>query len=80
MRAGGAAVCAGAVVHRRRHPVVHEFTAPLSQVWIDPDDPAALCDQHPLWSASRPAPARFRRADYGGTAAGSLADEVRDAL
>lgn len=80
MKAGGAAVCAGAVVHRRRHPTVHEFTAPLSQVWIDPDDPDALCGRHPLWSATRPAPARFRRADYGATTSGSLADGVRDAL
>ena len=80
MRAGGPAVCSGSVLHRRRRPAVHEFTAPLSQVWIDPDDPDALCDLHPLWSATRPAPARFRRSDYGATASGSLADGVRAAL
>ena len=80
MRAGGPAVCAGTVVHRRHRPAVNEFAAPLSQVWIDPDAPEALCDLHPLWSAERPAPARFRRADYGDAATGSLADEVRSAL
>ena len=77
MRAGGAAVCSGSVVHRRRRPTVHEFTAPLSQVWIDPDRPEALCGEHPWWSATRPAPARFRRSDYGAATSGSLADEVR---
>jgi uncharacterized protein len=80
VRAGGPAVCAGTVAHRRRRPTVHEFTAPLSQVWIDPDDPDALCDLHPMWSARRPAPARFRRSDYGDTTTGSLADGVRTAL
>lgn len=80
MKAGGPAVCTGTVVHRRRHPAVHEFTAPLSQVWIDPDDPHGLCDRHPLWSADRPAPARFRRSDYGDTTSGSLAQGVREAL
>lgn len=80
MKPGGPAVCAGTVAHRRRHPTVHEFTAPLSQVWIDPDDPAALCDLHPLWSAHRPAPARFRRSDYGAVSTGSLTRGVRAAL
>lgn len=80
MRAGGPAVCEGTVLHRRRRPAVHEFAAPLSQVWIDPDDPDDLCDRHPLWSASRPAPARFRRSDYGDTTTGSLSAGVRDAL
>lgn len=80
MRAGGPAVCDGTVVHRRHRPAVNEFSAPLSQVWIDPDEPEALCDLHPLWSASRPAPARFRRADYGDDATGSLTEGVRAAL
>jgi hypothetical protein len=80
VKAGGPAVCAGTVVHRRRHPTVHDFTAPLSQVWVDPDDPAALCDRHPLWSATRPAPARFRRGDYGDSTSGALTEGVRDAL
>lgn len=80
MRAGGPAVCAGTVVHQRHRPAVDAFAAPLSQVWIDPDEPEALCDLHPLWSSERPAPARFRRADYGDTATGSLADEARSAL
>lgn len=35
----------------------------MTQIWIDPDSPEALFDHHPLWSAERPAPARFRRRD-----------------
>ncbi len=73
-------MCAGTVVHRRHRPAVNEFAAPLSQVWIDPDAPEALCDLHPLWSSRRPAPARFRRADYGDAETGSLTTGVRSAL
>lgn len=80
MRAGPPAICRGSVVHRRTQPTVHEFRNPLSYVWLDPDDPDALCDAHPLWSASRPSPARFRRRDYGMDAAGSLGDGVRTDL
>lgn len=77
---GPAAVCSGTVVHRRDHPRVHRFTQRVSQVWIDPDDPAQLCDLHPGWSDRRPAPARFRRRDYGLEPTGSLAQAARDDL
>ena len=80
MRPGGAAVCPGSVTHRRTEPAAHEFRRPVSYVWLDPDDPDALCAAHPLWSASRPAPARYRRADYGAATAGSLSDAARDDL
>jgi DUF1365 family protein len=58
-------------------PTVHEFRYPLSYVWVDPDDPAALCDAHPLWSSRHMAPARFRRSDYGAAPTGSLTEGVR---
>ena len=45
-----------------------------------PDDPAALCPHHPLWSATRMSPARFRRRDYGDARTGSLGERVRDEL
>jgi DUF1365 family protein len=70
-------VCTGTVLHRRLRPITHEFSYPLSYVWLDPDDPGALCDAHPLWSARHVAPARFRRSDYGTDVAGSLADAAR---
>ncbi len=68
------------MIHRRAETAEHQFTYPVSHVWIDPDDPAALCAKHWAWSASRPSPARFRRSDYGGLRADanvSLGNEVR---
>lgn len=77
---GAAAVCPGTVYHRRSAPEVHEFTYPVSYVWLDPDDPDQLCGEHPWWSSTRPAPARFRRRDYGASASGSLAGAALDDL
>jgi DUF1365 family protein len=71
-------LCRGEVFHRRLHPTVHEFRYPVSYVWFDPDHPAGVADAHPLWSSTRPAPARFRASDYGGGGAASLGDQVRD--
>lgn len=86
MRPGQAAVCTGAVHHRRLEPTEHSFTYEVSQVWIDPDRPDELTDLHRAWSASRPAPVRFRRNDYGptdrpavGLGAAAL-DDVADVL
>ncbi len=73
-------MCDGTVLHRRLLPAEHSFRYPLSYVWLDPDEPNTLCSHHPLWSASRPAPARFRRGDYGTSPTGSLSDGVRDEL
>lgn len=73
---GPPALCEGTVLHHRRTPRSHRFTDRVSMVWIDPDDPAALCDRHPAWSHRSPAPARFRRRDYGASAVGSLASTV----
>lgn len=80
MTPGQAAICEGTVFHRRLAPVRHEFSYPVSYVWLDPDAPEDLCCHHPLWSSTRPAPARFRRADYGDGSPGSLADQVRNDL
>jgi uncharacterized protein len=73
-------LCAGEVFHRRVDPVVHEFRYPLRSVWFDPDRPAAVADAHPLWSCTRPAPARFRASDYGDGSDRSLGDQARDML
>ena len=77
MIAGKAALCSGFVAHRRQTEPRHAFTYGVSYVWLDPDDPQALCGQHPLWSASHPAPARFRSEDYGDGSDRTLADQVR---
>ena len=80
MRPGGAAICRGTVLHRRFTPARHEFLSRVSYVWLDPDRPGDLTDAHPLWSSSRPAPARFRRGDYADGGAGSISEGVRDEL
>lgn len=79
MRPGPPALCEGTVVHRRETPA-HQFTYPVSQVWLDPDRPDEICALHPGWSASHPSPVRFRRRDYGADPRRSLADAARDDL
>lgn len=74
---GPPALCEGRVAHRREVPEPHQFTQRISQVWIDPDNPAQLCDLHPAWSHRHPAPARFRRSDYGDQPTGSLTEAAR---
>jgi uncharacterized protein len=50
-------------------------------VWIDPDRPGELFGRHPLWSARRRAPVRFRRRDYGPPGSGEpLSQGVRREL
>lgn len=81
MRAGGPALCRGAVWHQRLHPVEHEFRYATSHVWLDPDEPEALCDLSRWWSATRPAPVRYRAVDYGRPDdATPLAQQARDDL
>ena len=68
----------GTVRHRRFAPGAHAFTYPLFMTYLDLDELPALFDGRWLWSARRPAPAWFRRADYLGDPATPLADAVRD--
>lgn len=72
------AIYEGAVVHRRRTPVEHAFRSQLFLMYIDLDELPQLFDRHPLWSAQRPAPAWFRRADYLGDPFVPLDVAVRD--
>lgn len=75
---GAATVGEGLVRHRRTRPATNSFEMSVPMIWIDPDRPHDLFDRHPLWSCRRPAPVRFRREDYGGTAdRGPLGDGVR---
>ena len=46
--------------------------------YLDLDELPQCFDEHPLWSARRPAPAWFRRADYLGDPHTPLADAVRE--
>ena len=54
----------GWVRHRRFEPVQHEFRRRLFMAYLDLDELPDVLDPIPLWSARRPAPARFRRGDY----------------
>lgn len=67
----------GVVAHRRRTPIAHAFRARLYLLYLDLDELPQLFDGHPLWSARRWAPARWRRADYLGDPAVPLGEAVR---
>lgn len=68
----------GTVRHRRFEPVEHSFSYRLFMAYLDLDELPGVLDPYPLWSARRPAPTRFRRADFMGPAERSLAECARD--
>jgi DUF1365 family protein len=72
------AIYEGVVTHRRRTPVEHAFRMRLFLMYLDLGELPELFDGHPLWSARRPALARFRREDYLGDPALPLDVAVRD--
>lgn len=72
------AIYEGTVSHRRRTPVEHAFRSRLFLMYLDLAELPELFDGHPLWSARRPAPAWFRRADYLGDPFVPLDVAVRD--
>ncbi|HEU4736650.1 MAG TPA: DUF1365 domain-containing protein [Solirubrobacterales bacterium] len=74
------AVYEGWVRHRRFEPVEHSFRYRLFLMYLDLDEVPGVLDPYPLFSARRPAPARFHRADYMGDPARPLAECARDAV
>ena len=72
------AVYEGWVRHRRHTPVEHGFTYRHAMVLLDLDELPGVLDGHPLYSARRAAPARFRREDHMGDPGRPLADCVRE--
>ncbi len=56
----------GFVRHRRFGAPSDELRYPLFMAYLDLDELPGVFDGHPLWSARRPAPAWFRRADHLG--------------
>ena len=70
----------GTVRHRRRAGRAHAFAYRLFMPYLDLDELPELLDPFWLWSARRPAPAWFRRADYHGPPERALAPAVRDAV
>ncbi len=71
------ALYAGTVRHRRFEPLNHEFRYRLFMTYLDLNELPELFDGRWLWSARRPAPAWFRRADYLGDPGMPLDHAVR---
>ena len=66
----------GRVFHQRMRPRPHGFCYRLFMVYLDLDELPKLFDRYWLWSATRPAPAWFRRADHLGDPAQPLKEAV----
>jgi DUF1365 family protein len=67
----------GQVKHRRYTPVPHAFRYGLFMLYLDLDELPSLFNKRWLWSARRPALARFRREDHLGDKTIDLASAVR---
>lgn len=67
----------GLLRHRRHRPRAHAFSYRVFMPFLCLEELPELFDRIPLWSARRPAPGRFRRADFLGDPERPLLDEVR---
>lgn len=70
----------GWVRHRRFEPVEHEFRYRLFLMYLDLAELPGVLDPYPLFSARRPALARFRREDFMGDPARPLDECAREAV
>ena len=70
----------GTVRHRRSGDVNHEFSYPIFFPYLDLDELDAVLSRTLLWSATRPALARFKREDFMGDPRQPLAESVRDVV
>lgn len=68
----------GQVSHKRRTPIEHGFRYSVFMMYLDLDELPELFAGRWLWSATRPALARFQRADHFGSADQPLAESIRD--
>lgn len=66
----------GMVAHRRYRPATHRLRLPLFMVYLDLEEIDQVFSLSRLWSARRPAPARFRREDHFGDPSRPLKEEV----
>jgi len=73
------ALYVGTVRHRRFDRTGHGFSMRLYFAYVDLDELPRAFDRW-WWSATHPAPVRFRRRDYFGSSELPLADAVRDAV
>jgi len=68
----------GRVRHTRTRPVLHRFAYRMFMMYLDLDELPDVFNGRWLWSARRPALARFRRKDHLGPPGQPLGDSVRD--
>ncbi|HUQ09751.1 MAG TPA: DUF1365 domain-containing protein [Steroidobacteraceae bacterium] len=61
----------GWIQHRRFGPARNAFRYPLFMTWLDLAELPRVFDRRWFWSARRPAPVWFRRADYLSSESGS---------
>ena len=67
----------GRVKHTRTEPVLHRFGYRMFMMYLDLDELPELFSKRWLWSATRPALARFRRENHLGSPDESLAGSIR---
>jgi DUF1365 family protein len=67
----------GQVRHRRHSPTPHAFRYGVFMLYLDLEELPTLFRRRWLWSADRPALARFKREDHLGEAHTELASSVR---
>lgn len=72
------AIYEGVVRHRRMTPREHAFEFPLFMVYLDLGEIDRVFSMTRLWSATRAAPARFRRGEYLDRGTEPLETAVRD--
>ena len=72
------AIYEGAVDHHRLRPREHRFRYDVGHVYLDLDELPTLFRKRWLWSATRPALARFRREDHLGAAGEPLSESIRN--
>lgn len=72
------AIFTGQVRHRRMKPVEHAFHYRMFMMYLDLSELPGLFEKRWLWSARRPALARFRRRDHYGDPALPLDECIRD--
>ncbi len=68
----------GRVRHTRTEPVLHRFSYRMFMMYLDLEELPELFRKRWLWSATRPALARFRRRNHLGAPDEPLSASVRD--
>ena len=71
------AIYEGTLAHARNDATPHGFSYDVAMAWLALEELPNALDAHPLWSARRPAPMRFRRRDFHGPVGVPLDDAVR---